>query len=179
MRQTSRRIPECSSLPVEATTLLGAVLDVYLLAADVLLDDLRPPPHALSPPPPPLSLPRAPVLRAPLPPLPPVLAQPDLFLGHRPLVDHYLFLGHRHGDLVLADLRLGGLAAHRHPLDGDLLVLDGDLDALAVGPHALADLDRAGLALAGTCAELLFAPLDPQLVVVRYLGAGLLLVGVV
>jgi hypothetical protein len=57
-------------------------------------------------------------------------------------------------------------------------VLDGDLDALAVGPHALADLDRAGLALAGAGAELLFAPLHPQLVVVRYLGAGLL-VGVI
>src|SRR4028119_1934755 len=123
MRQTSRRIPDCSSLPVEAAALLGAVLDVYLLAADVLLDDLRALNH--------------------------VLAQPDLFLGHRPLVDDDLLLGHRHGDLVLADLGLGRLAADRDTLDGDFLVLDGDLYALAVGPHALADLHRAGLALAG------------------------------
>jgi hypothetical protein len=55
-----------------------------------------------------------------------------------------------------------------HALDGHFLVLDGDLYALAVGAHALADLHRAGLALAGPGAELLFAPLHPQLVVVRY-----------
>ena len=42
----------------------------------------------------------------------------------------------------------------------------GYLYLLAVGAHALADLDRAGLALAGPGAELLFAPLDPQLVLV-------------
>src|SRR4028119_958274 len=152
MRQTSRRIPECSSLPVEAATLLGVVLDVYLLAPDVLLDDLGALHH--------------------------VLAQPDFFLGHRPLVDNDLLLGHRHRDLVLAYLRLGRLAGDRHPLHRHLLVLDGDLYALAVGPHALADLDRAGLALAGACAKLLLGALHPELVVVRYLGAGLL-VGVI
>src|SRR4028119_248226 len=112
MRQTSRRIPECSSLPVEAAALLGAVLYVYLLAAHVLLDDLRALHH--------------------------VLAQPDLFLGHRALVDDDLFLGHRHGDLLLADLGLGRLAGDGDPLHADLLVLDGDLYALAAGAPALA-----------------------------------------
>src|SRR5215211_9382851 len=58
----------------------GGVLDVYLLLADVLLDDLLALAH--------------------------VLADPQLFLDHRTLLDDDLFLGHRYGDLVLADLGL-------------------------------------------------------------------------
>src|SRR5918993_3077596 len=110
-------------LPLQSGAALGGVLYVYLLAPDVLLDDLG-------------------VFHN-------VLADADLFLGHGALVDHDLFLGDRHGHLVLANLGLGRLAAYRHPLDAYLLVLGGHLDALAVGPHALSDLHGAGLALAG------------------------------
>src|SRR5215210_7434200 len=58
----------------------GGIFDVYLLLADVLLDDLL-------------------VLAD-------VLADPQLLLDHRTLLDDDLFLGHRHHDLVLADLGL-------------------------------------------------------------------------
>src|SRR5215203_3870082 len=118
----------------------GLVLDVHLLAPDVLLYDLG-------------------VVHR-------VLAHPHLLLGHGALVDDDLLLGDRHHDLVLPYLGLGGLARHRHPLDADLLVPDRDLDPLAVGAHALADPHGPGLALAGAGHELLLAPLHPQLVLV-------------
>src|SRR3712207_7215993 len=76
----------------------------------------------------------------------------------------YTTLFRSHAHLVLADLRLGGLPRHRHPLDADLLVPDRHLDPLAVGAHALAHPHGAGLALAGAGPELLLAPLHPQLV---------------
>src|SRR5215203_3476359 len=110
-------------LPLQSGAALGGVLYVYLLAPDVLFDDLG-------------------VIHN-------VLADADLFLGNRALVDHDLFLGDGHHDLVLANLGLGRFAAYRHPLDAHFLVLGGHLDALAVGPNALSDLYGAGLALAG------------------------------
>src|SRR5918997_1136870 len=85
-----------------------------------------------------------------------------------------VLLGDRHGDLLLADLGPGSLAAHRHPLHRDLLVAGRDLHALAVGAHALADVDGAGLALAGAGPELLLAPLHPKLVLVGQVVAAAL-----
>src|SRR5829696_4094329 len=110
-------------LPLQSGAALGGVLYVYLLAPDVLLDDLGVPHN--------------------------VLADADLFLGHGPLVGNDLFFGDGHHDLVLAYLGLGRFAAYRYPLDAHFLVLGGHLDALAVGPDALSDLQAAGLALAG------------------------------
>src|SRR5918997_3648605 len=75
---------------LEAAAALGVVLYLYLLAPDVLLDDLGVLHH--------------------------VLADADLFLGHGALTDDDLFLGDGHGDLVLADLGLRSLAGDRHPL---------------------------------------------------------------
>src|SRR5215207_5874284 len=71
-----RLVPETSVAASAARG--GGVLDVYLLLADVLLDDLLALDH--------------------------VLANPDLLLDHRTLLDDDLFLGHRHHDLVLANL---------------------------------------------------------------------------
>src|SRR5829696_7363066 len=118
----------------------GVVLDVDLLAPDVLLDRLGVLDH--------------------------ILAHADLFLDHRALAHDDLFLGHRHDDLVLTDLGLGGLAIHGHALHADLLVAGGNLYLLAVGPHALTNLELTGLALAGACGELFFGPLHPELVLV-------------
>src|ERR687893_2524441 len=92
------------------------VIDVDLFLAHVLLDDLLV--------------------------LDDVLADSQLFLDHRTLLDDDLFLGHRHHDLVLADLGLRGLPTlDRHPLDADLLVPSGHGDLLTVGPHPLAHVD--------------------------------------
>src|SRR5829696_6650663 len=60
----------------------------------------------------------------------------------------------------------GRLAAYRHSLDRYFLVLGRNLDLLAVGADALADLHGAGLALAGTGPELLLRALHPELVLV-------------
>src|SRR5829696_7016068 len=109
----------------------GLVLDVYLLAPDVLLYHLGVLHH--------------------------VLADAHLFLGHGALLHHDLFLGQGHPHLVLADLGLRGFARERNPLHRDLLVARGHLYALAVGPDALANADLAGFALAGSCGELLLA----------------------
>src|SRR5918994_7728396 len=88
-------------------------------------------------------------------------------LRHRALLHHNLFLSHRDAHLVLAYLGLGCAALRdRHPLYGDLLAAGGDLYLLAVGPHALADADRAGLALAGSGSKLFLGPLNPELVLV-------------
>src|SRR5919107_1016739 len=78
-----RLVPETSVAASAARG--GGVLDVYLFFADVLFDDLLVLDH--------------------------VLADPQLLLDHRTLLDHNLFLYHRHGELVLADLGLGGLPA--------------------------------------------------------------------
>src|SRR5215213_5330322 len=117
--------PEGLCLEAGAASALGVVLYFHFLAPDVLLDDLG-------------------VLHN-------VLADSHLFLGHSTLLRDYLFLSHRHGHFVLAYLGLCGLAAYRHPLDRDFLVLYRHLYLLAVGPDALADLYGSGLALAGSC----------------------------
>src|SRR5829696_1962570 len=113
----------------------GIVLYVYLLAPYVLLDDLGVFDH--------------------------VLADADLFLGHGALAHDDLFFGHRHHDLVLSDLGLGGLAGGGHPLHAHLFVAGRDLYLLAVGSHALTDLELSGLALSGTGGEFLLGPLNP------------------
>src|ERR671911_698024 len=65
-----------------------------------------------------------------------VFADPPLLLDHGALLGEALFLGHRHRDLVLADLRLRGLPAlDRHPLHADLFVPGGHPYLLAVGSH--------------------------------------------
>src|SRR5215212_5131756 len=117
--------PEGLCLEAGAASALGVVLYFHFLAPDVLLDDLG-------------------VLHN-------VLADSHLFLGHSTLLRDDLFLSHRHGHFVLAYLGLCGLAAYRHPLDRDFLVLYRHLYLLAVGPDALADLHGSGLALAGSC----------------------------
>src|SRR3712207_9368924 len=43
-----------------------------------------------------------------------VLAQPDLLLGHRPLLRDDLFLGHRDRNLVVAYLGVGRLRSEEH-----------------------------------------------------------------
>src|SRR5215211_134312 len=113
-----------SSRALEAST-LGLVLYLYLLAPYVFLDDLR-------------------VLYN-------VLADANLFFGHWALADDDLFLGHRHHDLVLADLGLRSVPLYGHALHRDLLMAGGDLYLLAVGSHALADLELTGFALTSTC----------------------------
>src|SRR5829696_1799929 len=132
----------------------GVVLDVDLLAPDVLLDRLGVLDH--------------------------ILAHADLFLDRRALAHDDLFLGHRHDDFLVSDLGLGGLARGGHALHADLLVAGGDLYLLAVGPHALANLELSGLALSGTGDELFLGPLHPQLVLVgqvRAIGRSRGLVG--
>src|SRR5829696_5080510 len=98
----------------------GIVLYLYLLAPYVLLDDLGVLHH--------------------------VLADADLFLDHRALANDDLFFGHRHDDLVVAYLGLRGLALDGNPLHADLFVAGGHLYLLAVGSHALANLELTGLA---------------------------------
>src|SRR5215207_157214 len=119
----------------------GCVLYVYLLAPYVLLDYLL-------------------VLDG-------VLANPYLFLDHRALLGDDLLLGHRHGDLVLADLCLRGLPAlDRHPLYADLLVSGGHPYLLALGPHILADPHLTGFTLSGAGPKLFFGALYPKLLLV-------------
>src|SRR5215203_7257976 len=119
----------------------GGVLYVYLLAPYVLLDYLL-------------------VLDG-------VLANPYLFLDHRALLSDDLLLGHRHGDLVLADLCLRGLPAlDRHPLYADLLVSGGHPYLLALGPHILADPHLTGFTLSGAGPKLFFGALYPKLLLV-------------
>src|SRR5215217_1000090 len=128
---------ECS---IFAGGLAGAavgdiVLYLYLLAPYVLLDDLGVLHH--------------------------VLADADLFLDDRTLAHHDLFLGDGHHDLVLAYLGFGGFALYGHPLHAHLFVAGGNLYLLAVGSHALSDLELSGLALSGTGGEFLLGPLNP------------------
>src|ERR671912_215249 len=132
--------PEGLPLQSGAAAALGVVLDFDLFAPYVLLDCLGVLHH--------------------------VLAEADLFLGHGALVNHDLFLGDRHGHLVLTDLGFGRLAFDGHPLDRYFLVLGRDLDLLAVSPYALADLHGTGLAPAGSGPELLLRALHPELVLV-------------
>src|ERR687895_1482899 len=136
-------------LPLQSGTAaaLGGVFDFDLFAPHVLLDCLGVLHH--------------------------VLAEANLFLGHGALVDHDLFLGDGHGHLVLTDLGFGRLAFDGHPLDRYFLVLGRDLDLLAVGPYALADLHGAGLTLAGPGPELLLRALHPELVLVLEVAPGL------
>src|SRR5215212_5835147 len=129
---------------LDAST-LSLVLDVYLLAPYVLLDDLR-------------------VFHN-------VLADADLFLGHGALAHDDLFLDHRNHDLVFADLGLRSLALYGHPLHSDLLVPCRHLYAFAVRAHSLTNLELTGLALAGPGSELLLGPLHPKLVLVGQVGA--------
>src|SRR5215217_4455159 len=130
---------------LDAST-LSLVLDVYLLAPYVLLDDLR-------------------VLHN-------VLADAHFFLDDRALAHDDLFLGHRNHELVVADLGLRSLALDGHPLHSDLLVPCGHLYAFAVRAHALTNLELTGLALAGPGSELLLGPLHPKLVLVGQVGAS-------
>src|SRR5215211_3515341 len=123
-----------------APTSGGLVLYLYLLAPDVLLDRLGGGDH--------------------------VLADANLFLGNRLLGDHDLFFGDGNPYLVLADLGLRNLALYGHPLHRYLLVAGGNLDAFAVGSHALTDLELTGLALAGARGELFLGALHPELVLV-------------
>src|SRR5215203_1335201 len=136
-------------LPLQSGAALGGVLYVYLLAPDVLFDDLG-------------------VLHN-------VLADADLFLGHGALVDHDLFLGDGHHDLVLANLGLGRFAAYRYPLDVHFLVLGRHLYAFAVRAHSLSDLELTSLALSGAGDELFLGPLHPQLVAVFKVGSRALI----
>src|SRR5215212_10243966 len=138
--QADASLAEGLPLQSGAAAAFGGILDVDLFAPHVLLDDLG-------------------VLHN-------VLADANLFLGHGALVDHDLFLGDRHGYFALAYLGLGRLALDWNPLDAYFLVLGGYLDALAVGPHPLADLHGAGLTLSGAGPELLLTPLHPELVLV-------------
>src|SRR5918993_382010 len=142
-------------LPLQSGTAaaLGGVFDVHLLAPYVLLDDLGVLHH--------------------------VLSDADLFLGYGALADDDLFLGDWHHDLVLAYLGLRSLAFDGHPLDRYFLVAGRDLDLLAVGPYALADLHGAGLTLAGTCPEFLLRALDPELVLVFEIVAAALVYSLV
>src|SRR5215208_1084766 len=133
------------SLRALETSTLGFVLDVDLFAPYVFLDDLR-------------------VLHN-------VLADAHLFLDDRALAHDDLFLSHRHHNLVLADLGLRSLALDGHPLHADFLVAGGNLDAFAVGSHALTDLELTGLALAGACGELFLGALHPELALVGQVGA--------
>src|SRR5919107_594463 len=102
-----------------------------------------------------------------------VLAHPYLLLNHGTLLDDDLFFGHRHKELVLADLGLRGLLAlDRHPLDAHLLALLGDPHPLAVGAHTLAHPHLAGLTLAGADPQLLLGPLHPEFVPVDQVAAA-------
>src|ERR671920_2082004 len=109
---------------LDAST-LGLVLDFYLLAPYVFLDDLR-------------------VLYN-------VLADAHLFLDHRALAYNDLFLGHRHHNLVLTDLGLLGLAFYGHPLHAYLLVAGGELYVLAGCTNRPTDLQLTRLALTSAC----------------------------
>src|SRR5215204_4049507 len=95
------------------------------------------------------------------------LLAPYVFLDYGPLLDDNLVLGHRHSNLVLADLCLRSLSAlDRHPLYADLFVSGGYPYLLAVGPHILADPNLTGFALSGASPKLFFGPLYPKLLLV-------------
>src|SRR5215207_4541903 len=127
----------CSSPPPRR----GSVLYLYLLAPDVLLDYLL-------------------VLDG-------VLADPYLFLDYRAFLDDDLILGHRHRDLVLADLCLRSFPAlDWHPLYADLLVSGGHPYLLALGSNILANPHLTGFALSGAGAKLCFGALYPKLLLV-------------
>src|SRR5215207_2100493 len=104
---------------------MGLVLDLDLLLADVLLDDLDV--------------------------FDDLLAYPDLLLHHGPLLHHDLFLHDRNDDLFLG----GSAFFHGYALHGYLGALSGDLDPLPLGTHALADPHRPRLALAPADKDLL------------------------
>src|SRR5215217_7174586 len=111
----------------------GCVLYVYLLAPYVLLDYLL-------------------VLDG-------VLANPYLFLDHRTLLGDDLLLGHRHRDLVLADLCLRCFSAlDRHPLYADLFVPDRHPSARGRSPDnsSRGPWNRSGKPLSLTAALSLF-----------------------
>src|SRR5215212_7439512 len=96
-----------------------------------------------------------------------VLANPYLFLDYRAFLDDDLILGHRHSDLVLADLSLRSLSAlDRHPLYADLLVPSGYRDLLAVSSHILANPNLTGFALSSASPKLFFGALYPKLILV-------------
>src|SRR5215203_3509176 len=127
----------CSSPPSRR----GRVLYVYLLAPYVLLDYLLV--------------------------LDDVLANSQLFLDYGPFLDDNLILGHRHSNLVLADLCLRSLSAlDRHPLHADLFVSGGHPYLLAVGSHILAHPHLTGFALSGASPKLFFGALYPKLFLV-------------
>src|SRR5215212_2464203 len=86
----------------------GLVLDVYLLAPDILFDNMGVLDH--------------------------VLADAHLFLDNRALLHHDLFLGDGDAHLDVADLGLRSLPLNRDTVDGDLFVAGGYLHALAAGP---------------------------------------------
>src|SRR5215217_2226396 len=126
---------------------LGSVVNVHLLLTHVPLDDLFVLDH--------------------------ILAHPYLLLDHEALLDNDLLLGHRHKELVLADLGLGGIPpVDRHPLDVHLLAPLGHPDPLAVSAYPFADLHGTGLALAGADPQLLLGPLDPEFVLVDQVAAA-------
>src|SRR5215204_3316623 len=127
----------CSSPPPRR----GSVLYVYLLAPYVLLDYLLV--------------------------LDDVLANSQLFLDYGPFLDDNLILGHRHRNLVLADLCLRSLSAlDRHPLHADLFVSGGHPYLLAVGSNILADPHLTGFTLSGAGPKLFFGALYPKLLLV-------------
>src|SRR5215203_3506267 len=127
----------CSSPPPRR----GSVLYVYLLAPYVLLDYLLV--------------------------LDDVLANSQLFLDYGPFLDDNLVLGHRHRNLVLADLGLRSLSAlDRHPLHANLFMSGGYPYLLAVGSNILADPHLTGFALSGAGSKLFFGALYPKLLLV-------------
>src|SRR5919199_2056763 len=95
-----------------------------------------------------------------------LLAQTDLLFYHRALLDYDLFLDDGYPDLVIPGLRLGYRRTlfNRNAFDTYLLTLFGDNEALAVGPHLLANAYAPGLAFASTSPKLLLDPLHPKLV---------------
>src|SRR5215212_5455291 len=125
---------------------MGLVLDLDLLLADVLLDDLDV--------------------------FDDLLAYPDLLLHHGPLLHHDLFLHDRNDDLFLHDLGRGGVSPggsaffHGYALHSYLGALSGDLDPLPLGTHALADPHRPRLALAPADRDLLLRTPYADLVII-------------
>src|ERR671932_74954 len=95
-----------------------------------------------------------------------LLAQTDLLFYHRTLLDYDLFLDDGYPDLVIPDLRLGYRRTlfNRNAFHTYFLALFRDNEALAVGPHLLANAYAPGLAFASTSPKLLLNPLHPKLV---------------
>src|SRR5215204_2866169 len=101
----------------------GLVVHLYLLAPDILFEDLGVLNH--------------------------VLADADFLLDDRPLGHHDLFFGDWHRDLVIADLGFRSLARERNPLHRNLFVPGRYFHALAIGPNVLFAPRLAGSAPAG------------------------------